>query len=206
MPRIDAPTLAEHRDQRRAELLNAGCEILAQEGPTAVTMAAVAQRTGLSRPGVYEYFTSTEDLLTEVLCEHLRVWSSTIAGELQQESDPTACLQRYVEGTLDMRARGIPVSAPGEGAVPPGVAGRLRVHLTPVTEPLILALTNLGVRDPERALRMVQAIVDAAARRIAPGADPADEISAASAFILAGVSSLDSAGRAHDPVHREQGM
>ena len=58
MPRITAPTVAEHRDQRWADLVAAGQELLVTEGPDAVTMTAVAARAGLSRTAVYEYFLS----------------------------------------------------------------------------------------------------------------------------------------------------
>lgn len=195
MPRIEAATLAEHRDKRRRELLMAGCEILLDEGPTAVTMAAVGQRTGLSRPGVYEYFTSTDDLLTEVLVEHLGPWSKRIAQRLADESDPMTCLRVYIDATLTMRAEGLNVTVPGEGAIPGEVLTRLRNHLSDVTTPLMAALVEMGIADPERTLRMTQAVVDAAARRIRPGSDPSEEINAATAFILAGIAGLDSASR-----------
>jgi len=204
MPRIEAATLAEHRDQRRNELLTAGCDLLLEQGPTAVTMAAVGSRTGLSRPGVYEYFASTDDLLTEVLIEHLSAWSRRIAQCLADQSDPDTCIRVYVAETLTMRSTGMNVTVPGEGAIPVEVMARLRDHLSDITTPLLSALTEIGVRDPERALRMVQAVVDAAARRVQPATDPTDEITAATAFILAGVSGLDSADHSPDREHRSR--
>ena len=59
MPRIDAPTVAEHHAQRRAALLAAAEELLAEQGVEAVTPAAVGARAGLARSSVYQYFSSS---------------------------------------------------------------------------------------------------------------------------------------------------
>ena len=202
MPRIDAPTLAEHRDLRRSALLEAGRQILAQDGAAAVTMAAVGQRTGLSRPGVYEYFTSTDQLLSAVIVETLNPWSTAMADLLESLPDPMERLRCFIVETLRMRAAGIHVSAPSESAVPPQVFAEVQRHLTEVTEPLMQALEELDVANPERMLRMVQAVVDAAAHRIRPGIDPAAESDAACRFILAGVMSEGSADQHLGAAHR----
>ena len=71
MPRIDAPTLAEHREQRRDALLEAATTVMRESGT--VTMSAVAERTGLSRTAVYEYYRSSADLIADVLVDELAV-------------------------------------------------------------------------------------------------------------------------------------
>ena len=63
MPRIAAPTVAEHRDMRRASLLAAARDLLREGGSSALTMGALASATGLSRPTVYEYFPSTDAVI-----------------------------------------------------------------------------------------------------------------------------------------------
>src|SRR5690606_19635538 len=55
MPRITAPTVAEHRKAQQRALLDAAREILAETGRPP-TFTALAERAGMARPSVYEYF------------------------------------------------------------------------------------------------------------------------------------------------------
>lgn len=68
MPKIAAPTVAEHRAQQRAALLAAARDLLIDGGYTALSFSALAARTGLARPTMYSYFSSKEDLVVS-LCE-----------------------------------------------------------------------------------------------------------------------------------------
>jgi Transcriptional regulator len=106
VPRIDAPTITEHRDQRRAALLAAGHELVLSGGPTAVTMTAVAARAGLSRPAVYEYFSSTQDLLSAVLSERMEVWTQEVDRALAQETSPEEKVLTYVRVSLELISDG----------------------------------------------------------------------------------------------------
>ena len=56
MPRIDAPTVAEHHVMRRDAIIAAARDLLGTAGASAVTPAAVAGRSGLARTSVYQYF------------------------------------------------------------------------------------------------------------------------------------------------------
>jgi AcrR family transcriptional regulator len=68
MPKIAAPTLAEHRARQRGALVAAARQLLIDGGYTSLTFSALAERTGLARPTVYSYFRSKEDLVI-ALCE-----------------------------------------------------------------------------------------------------------------------------------------
>lgn len=50
MPKISAPTVAEHRVRQRGALLRAAIELLVDGGVSAVTPAAVSAAAGLARP------------------------------------------------------------------------------------------------------------------------------------------------------------
>lgn len=63
VPRIAAPTVEEHRRMRRQQILDATIELLRSGG--SVTMAAIADTTGLPRTTVYEYFTSAEQIIDQ---------------------------------------------------------------------------------------------------------------------------------------------
>lgn len=62
---IEEPRNARSR-RSRAALLRAARELVEEQGVTATTMAAVAQRAGVSRRALYLHFTSRADLITEL--------------------------------------------------------------------------------------------------------------------------------------------
>jgi AcrR family transcriptional regulator len=68
MPKIAAPTVAEHRARQREVLVAAARDLLIEGGYAALSFSALAARTGLARPTVYSYFRSKDDLVV-ALCE-----------------------------------------------------------------------------------------------------------------------------------------
>jgi AcrR family transcriptional regulator len=191
MPRIDAPTLAEHRDQRLSALLSAGRSLLLEEGPTGVTMAAVANRTGLSRPAIYEYFDSTADFLAAILLDHMREWTRTVGDAIAAILDPSARIDAYVVRSIhffhqdDHRAM-VNIS---QATLPSIVQDRIASEHRSMIHPLVTALTELGIQHPTRAAQFVQGVVEAAARQVS--ADLELETQAAVRFIRAGLANLN---------------
>jgi AcrR family transcriptional regulator len=190
MPRITAPTLAEHRDQRRSALLQAGQELLAQLGPAGVTMAAVAARTGLSRPAVYEYFPSTADLLAAVLLEHMETWTLQVHDAITQLPDPQDRIDEYVFRSLRFfrEDNHQSLALTSEASLPPEVRQRLTDAHQSIISPLIEAITELGIHDALQAAQFIQGVIEAAARRLSSDID--DEAHAAQEFIRAGLAHM----------------
>jgi AcrR family transcriptional regulator len=192
MPRIDAPTIAEHRDQRRTALLAAGHELVLSGGPRAVTMTAVAASAGLSRTAVYEYFASTEDLLAAVLGERMTAWTTEVEGALATAENPQEKISTYVRVSLELikdGSHGLLVMLSAE-TLPTHVRRQLsELHAT-LAAPLSSAVRDLGVPDVDLATRYVQGVVEAAARRIEPGQDIFAETTAATTFVIAGLQAL----------------
>ena len=83
MPRIAAASLAEHQERRREQIDRAILALLDISGIDAVTMAAVAKGSGLSRSSLYEYFGSTARLRDYAL--RLRLASAPGPGPAIQE-------------------------------------------------------------------------------------------------------------------------
>src|SRR5689334_3100833 len=54
-------------EQRRADILAAALEVFAERGYRAASLAAVAERVGLTQQGVLHYFPTKDALLIEVL-------------------------------------------------------------------------------------------------------------------------------------------
>lgn len=195
MPRITAPTVAEHRYQRRADLVAAGQELLVTEGLDAVTMTAVAARAGLSRTAVYEYFTSTDELVAIVLSDQMVLWQEALRQRLHAAPPETGDLDTvriYVEVAMGLVADGhhsLLVLLTMD-TLTKDVRHRLSAAHAAVAAPVGKALAQIGIRDVDQATNYVHAAIEAAARRITPGQDARAEIAAVAAFTVAGVRAL----------------
>ena len=195
MPRITAPTVAEHHDQRRADLVAAGQELLVTEGPDAVTMTAVAARAGLSRTAVYEYFTSADELLAVVLSDQMVLWREALRQRLHAASFETGDLDTvriYVEVAMGLVADGDHslLVLLTMHTLAKDVRHRLSAAHAAVAAPVGEALAQIGIRDVDQATNYVHAAIEAAARRLTPGQDARAEIAAVAAFTVAGVRAL----------------
>jgi AcrR family transcriptional regulator len=66
----EPPTLRErYRAQVRGEVKQAALAQLAQAGPAGVSISAIGKQLGISGPGLYRYFSSRDELLTELVID-----------------------------------------------------------------------------------------------------------------------------------------
>ena len=75
-------------DARQEAILGAAAELIAVEGVEAVTMATLGKRTGLSRPAIYQYFTSRDHVLGELLINEMADLSNEIDRLISEIEDP----------------------------------------------------------------------------------------------------------------------
>ena len=106
MPKIETDTLAEHRDWRRSQLIDAAAAIALESGGEAVTVAAVAARAGLSRTSVYEYFASSADLAADLVIEELKNFSQELAEISGKANTPLEAIDLWIGGSLTYIADG----------------------------------------------------------------------------------------------------
>lgn len=192
MPRIETETLAQHRDWRRNQLIEAAAGIALESGGAAVTVAAVAQRAGLSRTSVYEYFGSSADLIADLVLEELKNFSHYLQVAVADTNQPIESIAAWIESALTYIADGRHLlakalnatSLPQERSAAIGAAHRA------LLAPLVIGLSAMGVKDTQRALLFIQAITDASTKRIESGHDAEAEIKSATAFCIAGLASI----------------
>ena len=192
MPRIETETLAQHRDWRRNQLIEAAASIALESGGAAVTVAAVAQRAGLSRTSVYEYFGSSADLVADLVLEELKNFAQYLQEAVSQTDQPVDNIHAWIESALTYIADGRHLlakalnasSLPQEGSMAIGAAHRA------LLAPLVSGLTAMVIKDTQRALLFIQAITDASTKRIEGGHDAEAEIKSATAFCIAGLTSI----------------
>jgi AcrR family transcriptional regulator len=192
MPRISTTSLAQHRDWRRNQLIEAAAAIALESGGEAVTVAAVAQRAGLSRTSVYEYFASGADLIADLIIDELDSFSLILEEAIAGITEPSDAIECWISTSLIYVADGRHLLAkalnstqlPQERSTAIGAAHRR----------LLASLTQnlqvLGVRDIHQALSLIQAATDVATKRIESGNDAESEISMTSRFCIAGIRGL----------------
>lgn len=167
MPRISAPTVAEHRARQEAVLLDAARAVLAEHGPAAVTPGAVGARAGLARTSVYKYFGSTEEILARLVEDGFRHWAALVRAAVDAAGTPTERIEAYARATLDLAASD---DDHGLGTVPAGAylgpawQARLAELHRELTAPLDEALHASGDPHPDLTAALVQGVIDGAIR------------------------------------------
>jgi AcrR family transcriptional regulator len=189
MPRISAPTVAEHRQRQRTALLDAAEAVIVEAGVAGLTFAAVAQRAGLARSSVYEYFPSPAALLAELVVDRMRGWGQATGERLSTISDPAERVAEYVRLSLssagpEHRSLAQAVSA---SDLPPECADALVMLHAEMSSPLVDALRDLDVKEPDRAANHVNGVIESARRSIQAGSNARTETRSAIDFVLAAV-------------------
>jgi AcrR family transcriptional regulator len=171
VPKIDAPTLAEHRKQRLEAILDAAREIVLEEGVDSLTFAGVAARAGLARNSLYEYFDTREALLLAVLEAELPTWIMAIEKSMSAARTPDGVVKAYITAQLAKVAdgdhqwaailRSVRFDGPSQE--------RLAAMHESLTEPLTAALKRLGQPRPQITASLLHGIVSAATLLIEQG-------------------------------------
>jgi len=189
MPRIETETLAQHRDWRRNQLIEAAASIALESGGAAVTVAAVAQRAGLSRTSVYEYFGSGSELVADLVIDELGTFAATLNEAVSDCVDPQCIVTCWIKGALEYIADGRHLLAKALNAtsMPQSRAQQIGMAHRVLMAPLVKAVEELGVKDTQRALAFIQAITDASTKRIESGHDAEGEIAYATSFCINGL-------------------
>lgn len=172
MPRIDAPTLAEHQALRRQALVEAAAHLLGTDGPAAVTPAAVAARAGLARTSTYQYFPSTAALISAAAEERFSAIRAAVVAAVDPAAPAGKRIGAYVGALFDQAVTSL-VGMEGVMSLPlpEECRSRLRQLHSEVLAPMVAAMEQAGVLDPAGTVLMVNGAVQAAARRVAEGAD-----------------------------------
>ncbi|MEI2715307.1 MAG: TetR/AcrR family transcriptional regulator [Nocardioides sp.] len=169
MPRITAPTVAEHHAKQRRALLDAARDLLAETGAEP-SMAAVARRAGLARSSIYQYFSSPPDMLAAVVGDVLPAWADRVRAHVEAAATPAERVWAYVEANLELFAS--PEQAVAQAlsrVVEPQVLQRpMEDFHRRLQVPLRDALTAWGEPEVEAIAEIIDAMIVRAARDAAP--------------------------------------
>ena len=192
MPKIVTETLAQHRDWRRGQLIEAAAAIALESGGAAVTVAAVAARAGLSRTSVYEYFASSADLAADLVIDELKIFGSELAEISAQGATSLEAIDLWIEGSLRYIADGRHLLAKALNAIelPRNRGAAIGAAHGALLAPLRAKLEDLGVSDVNFALALIQSTTDGATKRIERGDDAELIIASTREFCIAGLKAL----------------
>jgi AcrR family transcriptional regulator len=176
-------------DRRRESILRASMALIDDVGVPGVTMASIAQKTGLSRPAIYQYFASREHVLGELLINDMADLSNEIDRILAGVSDEMEQVRLWLHYALAH------MSSSEHRVVREISASTLRdeqrgelmaMHGYFMTS-LISPLQKLGIEDPASLVSMIFAAISASAERIDSGEPFIREAAAVEKFVIAGI-------------------
>ncbi len=192
MPKISAPTLVEQRAWRRSQLLDAASAIALENGPTSITVSTVAARAGLSRTSFYEYFSSSSEIVAELITDELNEFTEFLAQKVAAASVPEEAIAAWIEGSLEYVADGRHLLARALSTLELSTERSTQIGIAhrKMLAPLSTPLNQLGVTDVRQALALIHAATESATRRIEAGLDSAREIESTREFLIAGLRAL----------------
>lgn len=194
VPRLIANTLLANREIRRQQLVNAALTIALEHGVNSLTITEVAKQAGLSRVSVYEYFSSSADLITELLLDELDYFRNSLINAMGTVSDPYEKIEKWIRVALQYASDGRHMLVKSLAATTPPefrreeVSHGHRALMATLLEPL----KEMNLCDPMRAFSFLQNTIDSASIRIDSGVDVNEEVQQVLAYALAGLRGLDS--------------
>ncbi|WP_327713357.1 TetR/AcrR family transcriptional regulator [Streptomyces sp. NBC_00464] len=186
--------MAEHRTMQRGALLDAARSLLSEGGTEALTFPALAERTGLARSSVYEYFRSRAAVVEELCAVDFPVWAAEVESAMERAGTPGEKIEAYVRRQLDLvgdrRHRAVVAISASE--LDAGAREKIRAAHGGLIAMIVDALSDLGHDQPRLAAMLLQGSVDAAVRRIelSVAEEPGVIADTAVAMVLNGVRGI----------------
>ena len=178
------------RDDRQDAILQAAQDLIATRGVDAVSMAELAKQTNLSRPAIYQYFASKEDVLAELVINEMADLSNAIDTHMQKIDDAMERVRVWIHYSLAHLAsaehriiREISIDT-----LPAEKRGMLTAMHGHFMMALVSPITQLGIADVTATCHLIYASVAATAKRIDEGSDFSREAAALEKFTLAGIT------------------
>jgi AcrR family transcriptional regulator len=170
LPKISASSVPEHRSQQRIKIKSAALEILIATGPKSLNHGSVAKAIGLTRPAIYEYFPSSNGLLEEILIDAFEESQRAIDSATSGHADPQIRLLNYIECVLALASAGLhkPATAIANWPLSQDFQVVLKNWHQRQIQPLISALTELGVNNPARMI-LIGGLIESAVKAIESG-------------------------------------
>lgn len=146
---------------------------LLQEKSAPPTLAQVAERAGLKRTSIYQYYKSPQDLLRAAAREVFPRWIARVTQATENAATPQDAVLAYAMSCVDQVAEG--GHAVGTALASFAPEGPLdsqaeQMHAS-ARLPLIEALKQLDLADPLAIADLVMSVIHAAGQMVEQGID-----------------------------------
>lgn len=171
MPRIEAPTVAEHNVMRRRQVIDAAADVLRDGGVAGFSPAAVAKRAGLARSSMYQYYPSTDALLGAAITTMLERSRDRMVAAVDGAATPAERVTAYIRAAIADARDGHGAALDIAGVTMPEVCrDGIRLLHDQLRAPLLTALRDAEVSHPATVAILVQGLVNAAVSAVTHGA------------------------------------
>ncbi len=191
-PRIQEATIVEQRKMRQRQFMDAALSLAIEGGIDSVTVSAVAKKAGLSRSSIYEYFSSSADLIADLIMEEMAYYNQRLLKAVNEVEDPYVYIELWIAEALQyvVDGRHLLVKSLNSVTTPnfrkSDIAQGHEQLMATITKPL----STIGLDDLTLGLTYLQNTIDVASVRIESGNDAAPEIIYAQKYALAGLKAL----------------
>ena len=195
-PKIQAATVVEQRQMRQRQLIDAALSIALESGAANITVAAVAKRAGLARSSMYEYFSSSADLIADLVIEELALYQKRLAQAVKGTEDPYQHIELWIAEALQyvVDGRHMLIKSLNAAAIPDFRRDEISQGHRNLMSTISAPLQEIGLTDIRGAMSYLQNTIEAASVRIESGSDSELEIRSAQIYAIAGLRALSGAG------------
>jgi len=167
-------------------------ELALANGAGSITVAAVAAKAGLARSSIYEYFSSSADLVADLVLEELASYTRRLSAAVTGATDPYLRIELWITESLRYVADGrhMLVKSLNTISTPDERKDEIIIGHRRMMAPLNQSLVEIQVADVRIAGALLASVTDAASIRIDAGNDAGLEIQSAVKFALAGLRAL----------------
>lgn len=195
MPRITSTTIAEHRQAISDRLLDVFGALLAEHGYERLSLREVAERAGVARTAIYNYYPDKSGFLLAWMRREVARFGEVLQGELAGCEEPAERLRRFA-ATMLAEFSSHPLSAATNvaAALPPDQREAFLNQVAPVRTVLVEILSAGSaagvshVRELGSTADMVLACLETQRTALARGDSPGRAVDRVRPFITAGLS------------------
>jgi len=194
-PKIQAETVVEQRQLRQRQLIDAALTIALESGASSITVAAVAEKAGMARSSIYEYFSSSADLVADLVMEELALYQNRLAKAVIGTSDPYEYVEQWIAEALQyvVDGRHMLIKSLNMASIPEFRRDEISQGHRNLMVTISSPLQDMGLKDIRAAMSYLQNVIEAASVRIESGSNPEVETRNAQIFAVAGLRALSTA-------------
>jgi hypothetical protein len=194
-PKIQAETVVEQRQLRQRQLIDAALTIALESGASSITVAAVAEKAGMARSSIYEYFSSSADLVADLVMEELALYQNRLAKAVIGTSDPYEYVELWIAEALQyvVDGRHMLIKSLNMASIPEFRRDEISQGHRNLMVTISSPLQDMGLKDIRAAMSYLQNVIEAASVRIESGSNPEVETRNAQIFAVAGLRALSTA-------------